>query len=294
MTQLTKQEVKAFAALQAGASIEDAYKEGFPAAKNWKETTVKAKATRLFNSTRFKKIIESVVTPKATRKKVRSDKQLADTEAVKELFTFNENQKEALSHLTALQARIVLNVVKGNMRQRDAYYAAGGVAKSDDVADCNTSIILARDDVKKFYEAMLEGIASDAIMTREEALTKLTVIARSTVKNVLIFSKIEVGTNSNGDPVYQSTWEIKKAEDMSDEHASAIAEITASGGNLKCKLHSQPAAIKQLAEMQGWNSAQKHDVNFKTDEALETITEEMTPKKASEIYQASLKTPTKH
>ena len=34
MTQLTKQEVKAFAALQAGASIEDAYKEGFPAAKN--------------------------------------------------------------------------------------------------------------------------------------------------------------------------------------------------------------------------------------------------------------------
>jgi len=57
----------------------------------------------------------------------------------------------------------------------------------------------------------------------------------------------------------------------------------------KLKVQSKLAAIKQLALMQGWDAASKHEHTGKDGEAIKMITSEMTAEEASQIYQDSLK-----
>lgn len=178
-------------------------------------------------------------------------------------------QQSLYDKLTHLQRMVVLNHVRGGMSQREAYYAAGGKAKSHASADSSVNAILSRVEVKAFYDSLMSGIAKSAVMTREEALETLSKMARTSVKDVANFRKVQVGTDDDGDPVYQSVWELKDDSEIDDDPAMAISELSSGKDGMKFKLHSRAAAIKQLADLEGWNAPSKHEHTGKDGEAIE-------------------------
>lgn len=109
---------------------------------------------------------------------------------------------------TKLQRETCMGILKG-MSQRQAYYAAGGKAKTDAVADSCVSELLNNPKVKAFMDSMYAAQANSSIMTRDEALSILADIARAPLVSVM-------GRN---------------------------------------------ASLRQLARMQGWEAAQKFDIN---------------------------------
>jgi len=81
--------------------------------------------------------------------------------------------QQALSDkLTKLQRGVVLGVVAGKS-QRQAYYDAGGTAKSDDVADASVARMLADVKVDAFYKSLIVDAAQEAQITLKTLLDEL-------------------------------------------------------------------------------------------------------------------------
>ena len=176
--------------------------------------------------------------------------------------TLSPEAVELASKLTKLQRQTVLGVVAGKT-QRQAYYEAGGKAQTDESADASVSALLRNIKVKAFHDSLLESASKSAVMTREEALERLTNLARVTVKDVAVFRKARVGEDENGEPVHQSVWEVKDSDSIGDDQAAAISEVSTGKDGLKVKLHNSAAAIKQLADMEGWTAPKKHELTGK-------------------------------
>ena len=103
-----------------------------------------------------------------------------------------------------------------------------------------------------------EDAVTEAVMTRQEALERLSRFARTDLTDLVEFGTHELG-EVDGEPVIQSTWKIRDSVLQDPEKLSAISELTASKDGVKIKTHSPLQAIQQLAKMQGWEAAQKHD-----------------------------------
>lgn len=170
------------------------------------------------------------------------------------------DQKALFDQLTELQQRTAINVLAG-MTQRAGYYAAGGTSKSNDVADATASELLSNPKVKAFMDAMKEAVVSEAVMTRTEAMEKLSALARTDLKDLVEFGEYELGDDGEGNPVIQSSWRIRDSALQDPAKMAAISELTASKEGIKIKTHSPLAAIKQLADMQGWDAAKKLDLS---------------------------------
>jgi phage terminase small subunit len=190
-------------------------------------------------------------------------------------------QKLLFDVLTELQQRTAINVLAG-MTQRAGYYAARGTAKSDEVADAVASELLSNPKVKAFMDAMKAAAVSEAVMSRTEAMEKLSVLARTDLKDLVDFGEYELGSDSDGNPIVQSSWRIKDSVFQDPVKMAAISELTASKEGIKIKTHGPLTAIKQLADMQGWNAAQKFD-HSSTDGS-------MSPKSAAELTDEQLAT----
>jgi phage terminase small subunit len=172
-------------------------------------------------------------------------------------------QKQLFDKLTELQQRTAINVLAG-MTQRAGYYAAGGAAKNDGAADSSAYEILSNPQVVAFMDAMKEEAVSAAVMTRTEALEKLSALARTDLKDLVEFGEYELGSDpESGDPIIQSSWRIKSSALQDPVKMTAIAELTASKEGIKIKTHSPLAAIKQLSDMQGWDAAKKLDTTLR-------------------------------
>lgn len=147
------------------------------------------------------------------------------------------------------------------MSQRAGYYAAGGTSKSDEVADATASELLSNPKVKAFMDEMKAEAVSAAVMTRTEAMEKLSTLARTDLKDLVEFGEYELGDDGEGSPVIQSSWRIRDSALQDPAKMAAIAELTASKEGIKIKTHSPLAAIKQLADMQGWNAPDKKEIS---------------------------------
>jgi len=95
----------------------------------------------------------------------------------------SEEQIELASLLTSLQRRFVINLVGGDMSQRQAYIKAGGEAKTENAQDSSASVMLSNDKVDAFYQSLLNSATTKAVMTRTEALERLTGLGRKTDKD---------------------------------------------------------------------------------------------------------------
>lgn len=100
---------------------------------------------------------------------------------------------------------------------------------------------------------------TDAVMTRQEALERLSNFARTDLTDLVEFGTFEVGHDDQGNPVIQSVWKIKDSVLQDPKALAAIAELNASKDGIKIKTHSPLQAVQQLAKMMGWESAQKID-----------------------------------
>ena len=167
-------------------------------------------------------------------------------------------QKELFDKLTRLQQRVAINVIAG-MSQRQAYMNAGGKAESDTSADTSASEIMNNPKVVAFVDAMKEEALSAAIMTRREAMERLTGFARTDLKDLVEFGSYELGEDEEGNAIVQAAWKIKPSALQDPVKMASIAELSTGKDGIKIKTHSPLAAIQQLAKMQGWESASKHE-----------------------------------
>jgi len=163
-----------------------------------------------------------------------------------------------MSKLTDLQRKTVINMVKGNLSQRKAYYAAGGKAKNHTSADSTVTKMLRQAQVKAFYNSLIEESAGDAILGRDEALEILTDIARTKVTDLADFSTITI-KDADGKDKKQSIWSFKDSDLINDKAARVISEVSVGKDGLKFKTHSQVDAVKQIRALQGWDKTVEVD-----------------------------------
>lgn len=176
--------------------------------------------------------------------------------------TLTDEQKVLFDALTKLQQKFVLGIIRG-LNQTDAYKQAGGKAKTEETARSSASEILTNPNVKSFLDSMNDVAVSDAIMTRQEALERLSAIGRASVSEMVEFSEHNMGKDDDGNPVIQAVWRFKDSALQNPQALAAISELTAGKDGIKLKLHDPKAAIKQVAEMQGWEAPKeiKHDIS---------------------------------
>tara|TARA_R110001606_G_scaffold217447_1_gene365329 strand:- start:1917 stop:2486 length:570 start_codon:yes stop_codon:yes gene_type:complete len=161
---------------------------------------------------------------------------------------------ELASILTSLQILFVNGLVKG-LTQRQAYIQAGGTAKSQNSQDSSAATMLSVVKVKAYYDALMETESFTAVMTREEALQRLTVSAKVSITDVCDFTSRQVGEDEYGEPVYQTAWEMKDSKDIPSHIAACIKSVTAGRAGLKIELYDSMNSIKLLSEMQRWKEA---------------------------------------
>lgn len=121
------------------------------------------------------------------------------------------------------------------------------------------SKMLASDKIRARLAELNEKAVTDAVMTRQEALERLSNFARTDLSGLVEFGTFEVGNDGQGNPVIQSVWKIKDSVLQDPAKMAAIAELTAGRDGIKIKTHSPLQAIQQLAKMQGWEAAAKID-----------------------------------
>lgn len=169
------------------------------------------------------------------------------------------DQKYLFDQLTALQQRVATGVLSG-MSQRQAYIMGGGTATEENSIDATASELLSNPKVTAFMDAMKIEAVNAAIMTRNEAMEKLTTLARTDLKDLVDFGSYELGTDEeSGNPIIQASWKIKPSALQDPKQMAAISELTASKDGIKIKTHSPLDAIKQLSKMQGWETPQVID-----------------------------------
>lgn len=175
-----------------------------------------------------------------------------------------KEQIELAAQLTPLQRKYVINLVSGSMSQREAYLAAGGKAKDPKTQDVNASRMLAQAKVKAFYESLLNSMAESSIMTREEALERLSKTARATIHDICTFKLVEVkAVNKDGDEVteFNTIWTMKETDEIDPVIAAAIKSVTFTKTGPKIEMYDANGSIKILSDMQGWNAPKESKIS---------------------------------
>lgn len=168
-------------------------------------------------------------------------------------------QLELFKALTELQKTVATLVLSGM-----TYAQAYRVAKPDytganTTASSHVKQILDKPNVKAWMDSMRESIVDEAIVTRKEALMRLSNIARASLAEMVDFGTFQVGEDADGEPVYQSTWKFKNSSDLDPRTMAAISELKANARGITLKLHSPLTAIGKLAEMEGWDKPKRVD-----------------------------------
>jgi len=166
-----------------------------------------------------------------------------------------DDQKKMLEELTPLQKKVAINVIAG-MSNIDAYYEAGGKCKTKASAEASASQILSNLKVKVFIESMSHEAVNSAVMTRQEMLERLSNLSRVNMSDLIDWGTVP-GTDGEGNPTEQSIWAIKESAQQDPNAMASIAEVTAGKEGIKIKQHSPLAAMKQLADIEGYNKPQK-------------------------------------
>lgn len=177
-------------------------------------------------------------------------------------------QLELASKLTPLQRKFVLELIKPGTSQRQAYITAGGKAKTESAQDNSASIMLSNSKVSAFHKSLINTIASDVIMTKQEALERLSKTARATIHDICTFRLTQVGEDADGNPVMQTVWEMKNTEEIDPVIAASIKSVTFTKTGPKIEMYDANGSIKILSDLQGWNAPRKQEITGKDGSAL--------------------------
>ncbi|PHM55130.1 terminase small subunit [Xenorhabdus sp. KK7.4] len=173
-----------------------------------------------------------------------------------------DEQQVLFDALTKQQQQFVLGILKG-LNQIDAYKQAGYKAKNENTASVSASQIFGNLKVKAFLNSMNQQAVSEAVMSRQEALERLSTMGRVSLHDIAEFRNSQIGEDDEGKPVFQATWQFKDSALQSPAAMSAISELTTGKDGIKLKLHDPKAAIKQLADLMGWDAPKKTEITGK-------------------------------
>ena len=98
-----------------------------------------------------------------------------------------------------------------------------------------------------------------AIMTREQALKRLSSHANIKITDIYDFTFGETHKDKTGAAVMGVIWKLKNIEDISPDVVVCIKSISCGKNGPVVELYDSDGAIKQLSLMQGWNAAQQYD-----------------------------------
>ncbi|QLJ65563.1 terminase small subunit [Serratia marcescens] len=184
-------------------------------------------------------------------------------------MTLTEEQKALFDALTALQKRFVTHLLNG-ANQTEAYRKAGGRAKGDGERS-KANQIVTNSNVQAFLKSVQYQAINEAIMTRTEALERLSKMGRTSLSDIADFRNCLIGEDEEGKPVYQASWAFRDSALQDPEAMAAVAELTTGKDGIKLKMHDPKAAIKQLGEMMGWEAPKKVD-NISSDGTMTPTT----------------------
>lgn len=204
------------------------------------------------------------------------------------MFSMTNEQRKMYDALTNLEKMVVIEHLTGVTHPTVWRRVRPESTLNDAAASVRVNKILRKPKVREFVAAIRMDKLSDVIMSREEAEQKLTTLARGNMADLVEFATVQVGVNpANNEPVYQAVWVFKDSALMDPEKLKTIAELACSKEGFKIKQHSPLAAIKQLAEMKGWNAPTKAKVDHTSSDG--TMTPKDTVIDASKLSTATLK-----
>jgi phage terminase small subunit len=126
---------------------------------------------------------------------------------------------------------------------------------------------------KRDQEAFESGL-DDQIMTKQKLARILTRQRMISMTDVADFKNVLIGADAKTDePIYQTTWVIKNAEDIDPDIACMIKSVTATKSGPKIELHDATMAGKQLADLLGWNAPTKSELSNPDGTLTPTIIE---------------------
>jgi phage terminase small subunit len=172
--------------------------------------------------------------------------------------------------VTAKQELFCLAYIEtGNASEayRRSYSCKGSKPNSIHVSACQ---LLASPNVALRVNELRERAETNAIMTRKEALERLTRIGRTSLSDLVEWRTADMGEDDEGNPVRQTGWHIKDSVAQDPKKMELIAELSTGRDGVKIKTHSQLQAIQQLAKMEGWESAAKHEIAGPNGGPIET------------------------
>ncbi len=169
-------------------------------------------------------------------------------------FEMNEEQKRMFDALAPLAQKVCINVIAG-MSNIDAYKEAGGKAKTKGAQESGVSEILSNPKVKSFMDSMKGESLSRAIMSRDEMMERLTALASINMQDLI---------NARPDELT----ELKAGYDL--------------------KLKAALGAMKQLADLTGYNEKQKVELSGVVGSVNYDV-KSSDPKEAAQEYLEMLK-----
>lgn len=184
----------------------------------------------------------------------------------------NEEQQVLFDKLKSkLQQNVALKSLEGHA-DIDAYRLGGGKAKKIATQSQCAKEILSIPEVIEFIDSVRNAIIKSSIMTRKEALERLSTFARGDMSKLVNFRTVET-EDDDGEKIRQAVWDIPDSKDQSEDQLSTISEVTASKDGIKIKQHDPKIAIRQLADMEGWNAAQDFNINDKSNIDIDKLKE---------------------
>lgn len=161
--------------------------------------------------------------------------------------------------LTQKQENFCLKYVETGNASEAYRFAYNAEKMKHETVNNKAYLLLQKDDIRVRVEELKAMAVSAAIMTREEALERLSMMARVKITDIAEFTEHQTGEDEEGNPVMGTTWRILNSADIPEHAAASIKSVTATKFGPKLDMHDPQSAIQQLAKMQGWDAPAKVD-----------------------------------
>lgn len=181
----------------------------------------------------------------------------------------NEKQREVFKNLPKLQQAVALEKMGDPLiTDYQAYVNAKGGDVGNRPASANiVSKMMKSPDliwlIESFKTTLDDTRINEKIMTREQLLEDLTIIANATIFDICQLLHVDDEMiNSESGEMYTGveSFTIKRLGDIAPEHHKLVREIKQGRYGLEVKLIDPMQARKMLAEMQGFNAPVKTEI----------------------------------
>ncbi len=157
------------------------------------------------------------------------------------MFEMTDIQKALFGKLTSLQKEIALNSIAG-MNDIDAYKASKGKAKTISAMESSASEILRNPEVDAFIASMVNTVVNPAIMSRDEMLAELSVIAGVVTPDLTENGIGSLTENRHGFDVKLKA--IKQLAELAGYDAPIVSDLKSSDGSMSPRSMSDADLLK--------------------------------------------------